>query len=603
MLSYKKKDKPESFKEACQKIKDKIREDYKDWVDLLFKGEGPLVPLLLSHTLYTIVDKEVVMKFSDRASLSVSRDYADMFYFIFKWYHSMSVFNLLLDSAIEGVGYDSYDFEKNIKNDVESDDGQAKIMLSTLLPMCNSPPDVNVLVIGSSSPNDDGTGSIISGRTYEALGTFLSLAGYRGDITCIDPYESNLERDCGNIKLHFKKGSFSWDYPYRNNRPFTHVYDDVWLLRKLAVVRAIPRYYAKNISLKEGDYKFSYTVHNRVLVFRHGLSSHDELDGALGGGHLKKEGRKLYFYGTSNKVGHYSDFLLRDIFRDYEVTIDPCINKGRESWDGEGRIFSLYSTSRVSCKFFGEKYNVNGQVVDQTWYNGTEKRFIYNCPDVCLDESAGCGCEHCAYYEYIRENFRVYKDNFSVDSMLSSVINDKCVASKGNRVNRVTNYLIAASRGNHRLSDVVEEIKQKYDIDHSTIYRIAALAIRFKKINVLRMDCEKLKEFNCYNEVNGEKRYYNDVGEYIVQHGSKFEYPVKKSRLVSTTRNDKERDAVDYFYQSFSTLFCFIAGYEDKVCTGEYTCGLTDDYEYQITTMFSSGTVVSVFENFLLIKH
>jgi hypothetical protein len=379
---------------------DRYHDDYAYYINDMFKYKsGIMVPLLLRHVPFFDSKGGVTFSFSDM-SISVTETELNVFTFVFRDDMDSATFLSRYDAAIMCVG--DYNYMESCVEERVQENGQSKILLSTLTTLCNSPQEVRILVIGSSTKE-----SINSGRSYDVLIDYLGLAGYSGTLTMFDPHEREASYDTETFKVRM----YARKYDYQcgglkdcDGRDFTHVYDDVWVPTLTADPHEDVPYNAINVVLKQGKSKFAYSVRDGTLVLVNGLDKHKHHKGALGGGYMSVVGRTVIVGGTSTGVGPYREDYVAAALREYKVTFNPVnYARGRLTFDPGATIFKDYPKARISTKYFGEQFEIGAsyEVHEQTWYRGLERRLVTNMCDMSSDYHVGCGCEHCAVYDVI----------------------------------------------------------------------------------------------------------------------------------------------------------------------------------------------------------
>lgn len=575
-------------------------DDYKYLIDSVEKdGHGIMVPALVSYCPISEGDGVISFNFSNK-DITARINEVDKFCFAYRRGMSSAQFLSAYDCA--GIAMDDYTFWESVVEDRPEENGQSKILISTLLPLLKSEPELHLLVIGSSTEN-----TMNAGRSYDMLIDYLTTAGYKGSMYLIDPYERETEFTYGNFVVKCSRRKY--DYNGKSllsptGHEFTHVYDDVWVPTLTADYHDDIEYDSINIQLVDGTSKFAYRIDNGTLVLKNNLRKHKDLIGALGGGYMMKRDKWITISGTSTGVGPYRRDYVSAALSEYKVDFVPITYmRGRLTYDPNANLFKQYPKARISTKFFGEDYErpETSVIMEQTWYRGLERRLITNMPVCMPDARVGCGCEHCLRYDLIISNFNVHSKvqrDTIVRGMLTRVIQDKCISTSGATFNNVCGRWVTAARLYASYEQAIQVIVKTCDVT----YELAERAYRYLRNNK-KIDVRGCKVYShpyakytwARDEFNPTRYYIPGKPEegYIVRTSTGYcVYDVYGNNITKELREkvldyrigaiDQNADeVVNYFSKKYGHLFSYIDGYDVEL-SGNRPCGFSSDFYYGI---------------------
>jgi hypothetical protein len=614
------------YLQAVRMIRDNLDASFCFDLEDLEQKKGVLLFLLMTYTKCEVNGLKIDLKFQD-CQLSIDRKMVEVCASIFNYKDNADEFTRNYFMAVQGYMGDPIDI-KNYKRKVNiSEDGQSKVMLSTLEPLCCAAPEVRILVIGSASEDVEGSNAK-AGRTYQTLIDFLVLMGYKGSITLIDPFEQDREYVHGSFKIRQIRSKYDYDKKMYDpdGKEFTHVFDDVWMVTKMNDVVRIDNYDSTNIKiLPITDSKFAYRIKeefaeiegemitNRILEFTNGLTNHSDFQGAQGGGYIKVRGKDILIYGSSNRVPHYDKNLLTRVLTDYYAVFDDSLSRGRKTWDPSGNIFKHYSDAVVSCKYCGETPQANGIVKDQVWYNGTERRFIYNMPDMEISYWFGCGCDFCYVYGRIITNFKdhAHANDHYIKSMLNSVIEDRCIMSDQSKLPKVLSLVKSFSNTRKKVEDYLSELEKKFFVTRRQSLRYLALFIRFGYVSLGKLNKDHvLREYNKVVTTKYGDKYYSKGSDYYMQVGDTLQhYDGDRKKIYDgvilehrpTVESTVLSDFIRYLKKNYSEEICFIDGFSSKKFKGSISCGLESGFEWLITQNPGDLIIISEYRGWYLV--
>lgn len=587
--------------ECLTKMNSIYGNDYNDIIVMAIDGVGDFVPALISVLPYYEDGGNLFFDMLDRQVKCTIKE-MDFFCYFFKIGYTYIEYKALRELA-ELYCDGTVDYKK-CRNIARGDDGQAKICLSTLIPLINSEKEMHILVIGSGSEDIVGS-NFRSGRSYEALLDFLPRLGYFGSITLYDKYEfeRRFRKDTFDVVMRSEYYNYDLKYFAPGGQEFTHIFDDVFIPTIVNEVVDI-KYNNVVIDIKRGcDSKFAYAVRDGKLVICNRLVNHIDMSGAVGGGYMKVDNSRgangkidVKVYGSSNRVGHYSSQVLIDTMSDkYNLTFDDSLKKGRLTFDPESKIFKMYPKAVISCKFFGEKLPVRGKIFDQVWYDGKEKRFVYNCPvPVFFRSWKGCGCERCEQYQLII-NCLVDYSGVGIKvilNLLNSVIHDKCLRSHGSMVLKIKNYIMSASHSRNKMQLVDDYICKRFGCSKDTVYRVVTLMDRINDISFCNKDMEVIKHHSNFVNYYGESRFYAKDGKtyYVLKDDSMVKFNSNGKLCLDVIPNYRPIDCGELLGETYSELlFPFrddlsgVVGFNFSYFRGSEMCGFNRKYVYYIS--------------------
>jgi len=567
--------------------------------------------LLLKYTYYYEDGDSVYFCFDDNKNVSGKIIDISMGCFFFNDSMDYSE-NLQYICDFIDIYNDEFKYTDCLIEENSVEDGQAKICCSTLLNMVQSDPEVHILVIGSSA---SGEAAQVSGRTYEVIQNFFVNAGYYGSMVCYDPCERNREikRDTiyknKKFEVSYRAEKFDYDKKIKsiNGCDFTHILDDAWVpqitKRPIAFKGKI---HAADVQLVDGKSKFSYAIRKEkrrnVLIVKNGLTGHKQLPGAIGGGLMIKKGNSVHIFGSSNRVGHFDKELLMIWLCSFDLIIDDNLLFGKFNLDPDSKLFKNYPNARISCKYFGEDFGVEGDVVKQIWYTGLERRFYYNFPDV-EQGIYGCGCTKCLAYGLICANFKVYAGACTItENMIMSVVDDPHVSRSKSLFLKIRTYINSFSHADKNLCDLVNFVEKKFKCSQDIIFRCLTLMKRFGEINLKDNYFEQ--GYNNYvPHSSGDKRFYNDRKDYVkmvngILVEKNFVSPL--DYRVQDVVGDNIDDAVAYFFDKYKDLVSTVSGSE--LCgDGNLTLGITAYDQLEVTKSINKEIVMDVYKEFYLV--
>lgn len=590
---------PKSRAEVFQRIREDLHADYEYMIKMMEKGEGMLVPILLKYCSVSD-ESEVRFIFSDDVILC-ERGTVDKFCFVYREEMTVTQFANAMFASDLAVG--NFSFWEACREEEGPDQGQAKIMLATLYPLCGDTQRVNILYIGSSS--DD---TIHAGRTCETLIEFLDLSGRSGSIVMYDPYERTVDFVKGSFMVSMRGRKFDYSAPPElsvNGEPFTHIYDDVWVPTLTREEHDPIEYDEVKCELKDGYSRFAYRIvgqHKKYFHLKNGLEKHRDLEGAIGGGWMLKRGPDIVISGTSQSAGPYVKKYVSDALSAYHVTfVSNNMKRGRLTFDPDSSLFKNYPNAIISAKHYGEDLPVQGQVRSQAFYSGLETRIVLNSPVFLPSGYRGCGCRKCVELDVVYTNFHVYSgvvpERF-LDMMIGSVIHDKCTSAPGTTFAVVSGYWITAARLYGTYEDALKGVTRKYNVSESYAERAFRYVRNQGKVDTRGVAAymHPARDYTVPHVVRGQLRWYRPRkfdSDYVVKIDGAYKRfdsqnndvtrkmkagtLVYRRNLVEATRED----VVHYFVDRFGSQFVSVTGYDVEV-SGRYPCGFDLSYYYAI---------------------
>jgi len=301
-----------------------------------------------------------------------------------------------------------------------------------------------------------------------------------------------------------------------------------------------------------------------------------------------------------------------DVLKGCDVVFEESIGIGRLTWDPDGKLFSNYPDSVISCKNFGETIGVSGNLYKQLWYDGYEKRLVINSYKGRKEGYwFGCGCAHCEQYGAVINGINNYGNgNYKfVLNLLNSVIDDKCIARHGSTFVKLLNHIKSAAHAKVNISMVRDYIIDRYGVNHEQFYRALAVALRFGDVGIIGSDVAVLKKYSIVAESKGKTRYYKRVGgDYyavvndVLVHFDKDHHPCDNGLIYRPVNDADTMDAiVEFFCKSYGDLFICVDGYEANKCSGFATCGFTDEFEYTIASNTNGRIIIAEYSGYYLL--
>jgi hypothetical protein len=576
-------------------------ESYSSYIIHLEKGMGAITPLLLLYCPVLEKGVNIHFQFQDRDDIVVPLDYVNLFCNVYKKGMIARIFMSLMNLASRGHKCEKTYLDYKVPSKKPFEDGQAKIMVSTLIPLVASEPEVHILVIGSSSEDVGQKTNPSAGRSYEALVDFLPKMGYNGSMTLYDPYEQPRRFETEGFVVESRREKFDYNIPIKSctGKDFTHIYDDVWMVTKInPVVRRLE--YDKVVMNLEDVVcsKFAYSIkiqnHTKYLFFTNNLKKHSDLEGACGGGMIQVHGKRILIYGSSNRVPHYDKKLIQKIFAGYDLEVRDDLRVGRLTWDPGNNLYKHYPNAIISAKYFGEDYTFfNGPktIYDQIWYNGAEKRIVVNKIIKNVGYWKGCGCVRCKNYAIIINGLVNHRntDYTLTRQLLNSVIADKCIACHTSTLTRALNIINSFGHSRNSDYDLITLLSNRLGITALIAYRYLMFAIRFKKTNIVLKELRQLSTYNHEVVLNKEIRLYRDPGlddYYVFRDGILAEHYVdgklKVNEVVyrvSSVSMPIEKVITEIIIRHKSDIL-YVDGYP-KICgDGDNVVGFDSTYEY-----------------------
>jgi len=254
-------------------------------------------------------------------------------------------------------------YVKKLLTVVESENsGQLKLLCNALEVL--HVPNVNMVVIGSGGPD-----YTRSGATYLHLAPIL-----KGTITLYDPYEVSQKIVQEQATMHYRGELF--DYKGDPDKTVTHVIDD-----SFDVVPVTDQKDEETVVYGVSDITDLYNgpfvvVRGYQSVFLLKCASHSSMKDKkpIGGGRIYSTNGVVTLYGSSNNFGPYNATLLRRLFPKYVIK-DPTV------FSAQGKMAALqklFPSAIISTKFLSRQVKEqHTEIVDQKFYDGTEKREYY----------------------------------------------------------------------------------------------------------------------------------------------------------------------------------------------------------------------------------
>jgi len=589
------------FSDAIVMVKEDL-EGCEPLYNLLCDGKGILLPLLMKYTYYEENEGIVSIMFLDR-TVTLPVSVANVF-----WYCTTLPVTAKLPLHMPFCNVGDYHYSNQFYDTVEVPKvGQSKLCIGTLEVLVDMGPELHMLVIGSGG--DPG-----SGQTYEMLLDYLGKLGYYGSMLFLDPCETPRIIKTDSFMVEFSSDLFDYSKPYHLLSPamqsFNVVLDDAWMPTWTKELHSPVTYDSVELILENGTSKFAYSCDNGRLVLRNGLLNHADLPGAIGGGYMICRKPLISIYGTSSSRGPYDkDLVYRLLSRKgYSVQFTDKIDSyGRYTWDPGLVLRNVYPKARISMKCFSEDIPGPGRFASQIWYEGYERRFFYNVPEL-PNVVGGCGCYRCLKYSYIRTYFNIHNNASAniVDYMLSRVIRDKCLKHEGSKFNGALGAIVAFSKGAKDYESVVSLVSKNRCVSEEVVDRAAHYLYMKGVIMLTKGKFYPLRDFTIRKEDCGVQRFYNsDMTHYVERRSKKLRVfdlngrdvtKVYRSGILSYVRGEIEgkRKFIDEVFAKYSDIISIIDGY-DFVGTGTLVCGFTDDYPLYISSdkraspIFSKG--------------
>jgi hypothetical protein len=590
-------DEPKS-EDVFLRMREFLGKEYDLLVDQVEKGEGILVPLL---ALYCPISDEDEIRFccADRV-ICCPVSTVNKFWFVYR--KGMSHNKLVNSFAMANFSAGDYSFWEACEEESHNESGQSKLIVSALYPLLGDCQRVNILYIGSASEN-----TTYAGRTCDVLIDFLGNTGRTGSIVMYDPFERTLDFEYSGFQVSMRGRKYDYDNPDPvscNGERFTHVYDDVWVPTFTTPFHDDFVYDQVRTSLVEGTSKFAYRVVGskvKTLFLKAGLMNHKELEGGIAGGTLEKHGPDIIVSGSSTRLGPYREEYVAAALKGYNVTfVKRGYKRGRLTFDPGSNLFKAYPDARISTKYYGEDLPLESyQVRDQLFYDGHEQRIIVNCPKFLPSGYYGCGCKCCVEIDTLVTNFVTYNRTCASDyllAMLGTIVDDRCLRTRGVKFSRVAGYWITAARLYGEYEATISAIVKKYNVTFDYAERAFRYNQKMGRVGIRGIP-NIAHPYNDYTVVVPENppRWYrpNKIGEDYIVRGKKIvHYDRNGNDITKASRQgtlayrpkcvEKERDeAAKYFAWKYRALLLSIDGY-DFPCEGMMPCGFTTEFYYAL---------------------